>query len=139
MLMVLYIDIIVQFRAGYLNRGMIILERERVIARYLRVRFFLDLLMVLLITLGIALDTFVMNYLKIVIILSFRRILEIDQFYLRSLSLHRKSKTAYVIFKQIVIIFVLSHIEGVIFYWIDFAMLKSSMCLDNPDCNNMVM
>ena len=75
MLMVLYIDIIVQFRAGYLNRGMIILERERVIARYFRVRFFLDLLMVLLITLGIALDTFVMNYLKIVIILSFRRIL----------------------------------------------------------------
>ena len=108
------------------------MERERVIARYLRVRFFLDMLVLIVLTISIQISSFGINYVKILIILNFRRIYEIDKFYVRALSLHRKSKTAYVLFKQMVIIYVLSHIQGVIFYWIDFSLLSSEMCQNNP-------
>jgi hypothetical protein len=47
-LLVLYADIIVQFRTGYLHRGLTVLERERVIARYFRFRFFIDLTVVII-------------------------------------------------------------------------------------------
>jgi hypothetical protein len=54
------------------------------------------------------------------------RIFEFDQFYLRRLAVNRVLKMVYVIWQQNVIIFVLSHIIGVVYYWIDFALISST-------------
>jgi len=64
----------------------------------MRGRFILDMVVLLILTISIQVNDYIINYFKIVIILNFRRIYEIDKFYLRALSLHRKTKTAFVLF-----------------------------------------
>jgi hypothetical protein len=39
----------------------------------------------------------------------------------------------YVVFKQVVTIFVIAHTMGIIFYAIDYSLTKTSMCIDDPD------
>lgn len=74
---------------------------------------------------GIISGLFEVNYLKIVVILKFIRVKEFDEFYLRRFAVNRALKMVYVLLQQFVIIFVLSHIIGVMYYWIDYAMLSS--------------
>lgn len=53
---VLCCDVIVQFRTGFLSLGMLITERERVVAHYLRFRFELDILIILIYAIAMAID-----------------------------------------------------------------------------------
>jgi hypothetical protein len=117
----------VQLNSGYLFRGMIIQERERVIGRYLHNYFLIDFITVLIYIVVYSSGNYYLNYFKLWIILKFIRISQIDDYYERRLNIHRLRKTIYVIFKQIVIIFLLSHIIGLIFYAMDAAILASGI------------
>lgn len=132
-LTILILDMIVQFRTGYLSRGMIVLERERVIAHYLRFHFIIDAIVLIVLAVGVAIYDFGINYVKCIVIVKFIRIYEFDQLYLRRLAVSRVLKMFYVIWQQVVIIFVLSHIIGVIYYWIDFALIESTCQPPNED------
>lgn len=123
--LVLIGDILVCLNCGYLYRGMIVMSRPRIVNHYLRRLFLLDLTFVIIVVLCPASGNYYLNFAKLLIFTKVFRLFEIDDFYLRSLNLRRKSKAVYVIFKLIVIIFALSHLIGLIFFAMDEHFLNS--------------
>ena len=119
------LDIFLCLNCGYLYRGMIITDRKRIVARYLRRSFIIDFISFLIILICPLSQTLWTNWFKLWLGLKLIRISEIDDFYMRRFNIHRKSKAVYVIFKQVVLIFVLSHIVGLIFYAMDYYYLTS--------------
>ena len=115
----LTLDILVCFNCGYLYRGMIVMDRRRIISHYMRRMFLIDLLTVLILIICPSSGYFYLNFAKLILIFKVIRLFQIDDYYLRRLNLHRKSKAVYVIFKLMVIIFLLSHAVGLIFYAMD--------------------
>jgi len=79
-ILILVLDIFAQFRIGYLNNGIVVKQRERIVSRYLGYRMFIDITVVLIIILTLATQIYALNYAKIIIILKFARIFEIDNF-----------------------------------------------------------
>lgn len=79
----------------------------------------IDVVSIFIIILCPATRYYYLNFAKLWLILKVGRLFQIDDFYLRKLNIHRKSKAIYVIFKLMVIIFLLSHMVGLIFYAMD--------------------
>ena len=124
-ILVLLADIFVKFNCGYLFRGLVVLDRQRIVANYLRSLFLIDVVTVLILFLCPITRNYHLNFAKLITLFKVIRLFEIDDFYLRRLNLHRKSKALYIIFKLIVIIFLLSHAIGLIFYAMDEYFLNS--------------
>lgn len=112
---------------------MIILDEKRVTARYLAYGFFLDIIALIIVIICPATGVFTLNYLKFWLLFKLIRLSEIDDFYLRRFNINRVGKALYVIFKMIVIIFLLSHLVGLIFYAMDYYYLTSGIY--PPSCN----
>ena len=70
----LYADIVVQINTGYLSRGMIVKERERVLARYLRKWGIIDIVVLICLTLGNIVKNYNIIYIKMVVVVKFLRI-----------------------------------------------------------------
>lgn len=113
------LDIGVCFNCGYLYRGMVIMDRKRITSHYTRTYLIFDIVSVLVVFACPISSYYSLNYSKFWLLLKIGRLFQIDDFYLRKLNIHRRSKAAYVIFKLMVIIFLLSHLIGLIFYVID--------------------
>jgi len=106
------------------------------LCRYLFYYSLIDFLTILVYLIALGKGDYTINYFKLIIILKFTRINQIDTFYQRKLSLHIKSKTLYVIIKQIIILVWFAHIISLGFYSIDNYFVSSSTCEgDNSDCN----
>jgi hypothetical protein len=69
-----------------------------------------------------------MNYVKLVVVFKFIRMLELNELYMRRLAVNRTVKVLYVIGKQIITLFILSHTIGLFFYLIDIELINSPMC-----------
>ncbi len=111
----------IQLNSGFLTRGMIIMDRTRVLKRYLRYFFGPDVLCVLILIVTPLSGSIDMNYLKLIFMAyKLTRLSMIDDYFLRKFNVYRNRKTIYVIFKLIFIILLLSHILGLVFYAIDF-------------------
>lgn len=123
--LVLLFDIFVGLNSGYLYRGMIVMDRKRVTSRYITTYLFIDIVSVLVVFICPITKSFYLNYSKLWLILKIGRLFQIDDFYLRKLNIYRRSKAVYVVFKLMVIIFILSHVVGLIFYAIDFQLCSS--------------
>ena len=120
------IDVYVQFQSGFIFRGMVVLTRSRVQDRYLRSFFFFDGCLIILLVAGLISREYNLNYPILVLsIVRFARMFEMDEFYMRSLSTHRLAKTLYVIGKQFITIYVLSHSIAIPFYLVDEAQLNT--------------
>ena len=117
--LILIIDILICLNCGYLYRGMIIMDYKRITSRYFRTFAVIDIVSVIIVIACPITRSYYINYMKLWLILKVTRLFEIDDFYLRKLNIHRKSKAFYVIFKLMIIIFLLSHLVGLIFYAID--------------------
>lgn len=126
-------DVFVQLNCGFLNRGMMVMDKERAVGRYLRYFLLIDTLLILVLLLSMATGKYWLNYGKLLILLKLIRMFEIDALYLRRLGVHRLRKTLYVIGKQVITIFNLSHACGLVFYLIDYALVNQPMCQDNPE------
>jgi hypothetical protein len=133
-LLVLYGDIVVQFAAGYVCNGVLVVERERVVARYLRYGLAGDLVVAVVESVAVGSDGYAINYFKVVVVFKFFRMFQMDEYYLRAFDLNRGVKTVYVIGKQAITIFVLAHTIGIIFYWIDYTLVMGSFCEDDRQC-----
>lgn len=133
-ILILVFDIFVQLNSGFLTRGMIIVDRQRVLKRYLRYYFIPDILCVLVLIITPLSGQVNMNYLKLLFMFyKLSRLSMIDDYYLRKFNVYRNRKTIYVIFKLIVIIVLLSHIVGLIFYAIDYYFYVTNY-FGSPDC-----
>jgi hypothetical protein len=64
--------------------------------------------------------------------------LEMDELVMRKLSMSTRlaARTIYIVGKQFLTIFVLSHTVGVIFYIIDFTLVNEPMCQENNSRKN---
>lgn len=127
-------DVYVQLNAGFLYRGMIIMEKERSVSRYLRYFFIIDIVLVVVLIISMVSDDFYMNFLKIIIALKFIRMFEIDGLFIRKLSTSPNYKVLYVIGKQLVTIFVFAHTIGTIYYAIDYKISQSPTCKNDNSC-----
>jgi hypothetical protein len=128
MFLVLVGDMVVQFRVGYLFRGVVVLDRARVVSRYLHSFFLVDCLLVILLLVNYLSKVYWLNYPKLALLIKFARIFQVDQLYLRRLGVQQTARILYVIGKQILTIYILSHSIGLIFYLIDFALLQDPIC-----------
>lgn len=125
-----------QLNAGFLYRGMIIMEKERAVSRYIRYFFIIDIVLVVILIISMVSDDFYVNFLKIIIVLKFIRMFEIDGLFMRKLSTSANYKALYVIFKQLVTIFVIAHTLGTIFYAIDYSISQSPTCQNDNSCTS---
>ena len=78
-----------------------------------------DLVYVILLILCLATQSYHLNYSKFLCLVKFLRLFEIDDYFLRRFNVKRIKKTLYTIFKLSVIVAVISHAFGVMFYAID--------------------
>lgn len=124
-------DVYVQLNAGFLYRGMIIMEKERSVSRFLRYFFIIDIILVVILIISMVSDNFYMNFLKIIIALKFIRMFEIDGLFMRKLSTSANFKALYVIGKQLITIFVIAHTIGTIYYAIDYSISQSPTCIND--------
>lgn len=124
-------DIYVQLNSGYITKGAIILDRYRVVNRYLHYTLYFDLVLIAVLFSAIVSQVYALNYAKLFVVLKFLRMFEFDELILRKLSTDVAIHTTYVISKQLVTIYLLSHTIGIIFYLIDFALLSNPICSPN--------
>ena len=124
-IIIFFIDIFVMLNCGYLYRGMIIMDSRRISSHYMRYFAIIDFVSLIVVILCPATKYYYLNFAKLWLILKVSRLFQIDDFYLRKLNIHRKSKAIYVIFKLMVIIFLLSHMVGLIFYAMDAYLCNS--------------
>lgn len=120
---------LVQFNTGYLFRGVIITDKSRVVSTYLRSLFIPDLLILIILIITILSSDIYINILKILIVTKFIRMLDFDELYLRKISTQKMLKVYYVISKQFITIFILSHTIGLFFYAIDYALANDPVCI----------
>jgi hypothetical protein len=81
----------------------------------------------------------VVAVLKIIVVIKLFRMFDMDGFYMRKLGTKPNWKVMYVIAKQMITIFVLSHTVGLIFYVIDYALVNDPICQDNNSCNPVII
>lgn len=125
------IDVYVQLNTGYIFRGVIITERARVVSQYLRTYFLPDIIFILLMILSILTPNLAVAVLKIIVVAKLMRMLDMDEFYMRRLATSANWKVIYVISKQMITIFLLSHTVGLFFYVIDYALVNDPICQNN--------
>lgn len=104
------------------------MEKKRAISRYLHYYFLFDLILVIFIAVALISQYFYLNYFKLMVVFKFVRMFEIDDIFMRKLAIHLNGKVTYVIIKQIITIFNLSHTIGLIFYLIDLALTNDPIC-----------
>lgn len=132
-IIVIIVDIGVQLVAGFIHRGMVILNKERVIRRYIHRYLVVDVILIVSMSVTLFGNFLMYKILKSVVIIKFLRMFEIDVLYLRKISTKFNLKILYVVFKQVVTIFVIAHTMGIMFYAMDYALTQTSMCIDDPD------
>lgn len=128
-------DIIAKFNIGFINNGVIVTNKQRVISRYKRILVFTDSTLVIILILSLVNKSYYWNYFKIIVIFKFVRILEIDTIMMRILAVHSFLKVLFVMFKQIITILIYAHIIGVFYFMIDNYLLTTSVCSgENSKC-----
>jgi hypothetical protein len=125
-ILVFVVDVSVQFNTGYITRGAIILDRSRVINRYLHYYFYFDLLLLIVLFVALASRNYYLNYPKLLIIFKFMRMLQINGIIDRKLSTKVAAKTTYIVVKQLLTIFILSHSIGLIFWLISNSLINNT-------------
>jgi hypothetical protein len=137
-IIVFVLDSVLQFNVGYISRGAVIVDRMRVVERYLHYYFYVDIVIVTILFVTLVSQNYYLNYVKLIVIFKFLRMLEMDELVMRKLSMSTRlaARTIYIVGKQFLTIFVLSHTVGVIFYIIDFTLVNEPMCQENNSRKN---
>jgi hypothetical protein len=137
-IIVFVLDSVLQFNVGYISRGAVIVDRMRVVERYLHYYFYVDIVIVTILFVTLVSQNYYLNYVKLIVIFKFLRMLEMDELVMRKLSMSTRlaARTIYIVGKQFLTIFVLSHTIGVIFYIIDFTLVNEPMCQENNSRKN---
>jgi hypothetical protein len=66
-----------------------------------------------------------------VVVVKFARMFDVDRLFIRNLSTSPNKKAVYVIGKQLLTIFLISHTFSLMFYAIDYALTLTPICLNN--------
>lgn len=138
-ILVFVVDIGIQLKTGYIYRGIIILDRRRVVNRYVRSYLLVDVILIVIIIAAMVSEDRVINIAKLIIIAKFIRMFQIDELYMRRLSTAVNTKILYVVSKQLVTLFILAHTIGLFFYGIDLALTNDPICINNNSCKTFLI
>lgn len=137
-LIIFIADIYVQLNTGYITNSAVILDRRRVRQRYTHYYIYLDILQIIIFFCSIVARNLGLMYAKLVIVLKFMRMFEFDEIIIRKFSTDVALKTIYIISKQLVTVFVLSHTIGILFYLFDYNLLDQPVCAgSNSSCTTV--
>ena len=94
--------------------------------------FLIDLIYVLLIILCLITKSFYLNNSKYLCLTKVVRLWAIDDYFMRRFNVKRIKKTLYTIFKLCIIIVILAHAIGVLFYVLDYYIYTNNIF--EPTC-----
>lgn len=120
-------DIFITLNTGYYMDGILILDRKRIISRYIKTLFLIDIPVILIIFFSITIKSFGINYAKFYILLKMIQMNRIDYVIQRKLQIYRTTKAIYLILRILWIVMWISNIMGLIFYVIDYYILVNGI------------
>lgn len=126
-------DIIITLNMGYYVDGILILDRKRIISRYAKTFFFIDIPVILIIFFSITIKAFRINYAKFYLLLKLIQLNNIDYIIQRKLQIYRTLKAIYLILRILWIVMWISNIMGLIFYVMDYYILMNGIYAS--ECN----
>ena len=112
--------------------GILILDRKRIISRYIKTLFLIDIPVILIIFFCITIKSFGINYAKFYILLKMIQMNRIDYVIQRKLQIYRTTKAIYLILRILWIVMWISNVMGLIFYVIDYYILVNGIY--EPEC-----
>lgn len=131
-LVILCGDVYLMLNKGYYTEGILIMDRKRILTNFLKRHFLIDIPSIIILFLCIVTQNYGLNYAKIYLVLKLYTLNKIDQIYQRKLQTKRLRKTVYVITRLLLIVLLLSHVMGLIFYAMDYYFLTSGIFA--PEC-----
>ena len=132
-LIVYLCDMVINLNSGYYVDGILILDRKRILSRYIKSLMIVDLLAILVIFLTLVMSSFEVSYAKMFLLIKLFGMKSLDYIIQRKLQIHRYWKAAYLICRILWIVMLISNFIGLIFYSIDYYILTNGIY--QPDCN----
>lgn len=124
---ILCVDVYLMLNKGYFTEGILIMDRKRILTNFLKRHFIIDIPSIFIVFLCIVTQNYWINYAKIYLVLKLYTLNQIDKIYQRKLQTKRLRKTIYVIARLLLIVLLLSHVMGLIFYAIDYYILTNGI------------
>lgn len=91
-----------------------------IVKRYLRVRFYIDVIAIISIAIPFISGTFALNWIKALFFLKIYTVYEIDKEFIRVSQLKIKYHTFYLLCRLILFLYLGSHYLGIWFYMVDY-------------------
>lgn len=124
---ILCADIYLMLNKGYFTEGILIMDRKRILTNFLKRHFLIDVPSIIIVFLCLVTQSYGLNYAKLYLILKLNTLNRIDQIYQRKLQTQRLRKTVYIIVRLLLIVLLLSHVMGLIFYAMDYYILTNGI------------
>lgn len=118
-MLVLIVDVFVTLNKGFYRQGVLVFNRKEIYRHYLRQHLAIDMLALIVVMMSFFSGAFLVNYIKILFLLKLYNFHVIDVSFQRVLQFHRTRSTVYMVSRLIVIMIMLCHYLGGIFYAID--------------------
>lgn len=123
MILLLLLEIFVTFTRGVYVGGLLRLDRQTVVRQYTKFSIYIDLLIIILLCLSVYLKQYWADVLRLAIFFKLSDLIRFDQVFFRLIHTHRLTKQLYLLLKLIMAVFLVSHILGCIFFYIDYKLI----------------
>jgi len=120
-------DVYLMLNKGYFTEGILIMDRKRILTNFLKRHFIIDIPTIIIVFLCVATQNYGINYAKLFLILKLNTLGCIDRIYQRKLQTKRVRKTVYVVARLLLIVLLIAHVMGLIFYAIDDYILTNGI------------
>lgn len=124
---ILSMDVYFMLNKGYYTGGVLIMDRKRILRNYLRSHILIDIPTIIILFLCVVTQSYNLNYAKLFLFFKLYTISVIDMIFQRKLQTKRVQKTIYVIARLLIIVLLISHFMGLIFYAMDYYILTNGI------------
>ena len=113
---VLGLDIPISINKGYYHKGTLVLDRMKILQNYFPWQAFIDFIGFFVVLITFVNGSHFLNYLKILFFLKVISLHQIDIIFQRALISNMSINSAYLIFRQIVMVLIASHYYAVTYF-----------------------
>jgi hypothetical protein len=120
-------ELIIAPNRGYFSEGIMIMDRKRILANYIKWYLVVDIFCPIILIICITSQNYYTNWMKLFFIFKLISLDSFDKIYQRILNVRRNAKAVYIIVRILSFIVALCHIIGIIFYSIDLYILNNNI------------
>jgi hypothetical protein len=120
-------ELIIAPNRGYFSEGIMIMDRKRILANYIKRYLVVDIFCPIILIICITSQNYYTNWIKLFFIFKLGSLDAFDKIYQRILNVRRNAKAVYIIVRILSFIVALCHIIGIIFYSIDLYILNNNI------------